>query len=88
MYFHEHPIFGVILSGLLVATGFGIGGDLHLQVQVQVETGLPLWLKDCFQCLAWIGAFITGVVAGHGFWIKNVSPKVEAWKKKRRSRKK
>lgn len=89
MHFHNHPILGFILAGLLTATGFGIGGDLHLQVENPIqEVGLPLWLKDTFQCAAWTGAFITGVVAGWGFYVKTILPAIESWKKKRRSRKK
>lgn len=84
MFFNSHPLIGLLISSALVILGFGAGGDLHMQVQPIAETGFPLWVKDLFQCIAWTGAGATGAVAVHGFWIKNITPKIQ----KRKARKK
>jgi len=88
MYFENHPLIGFLLSAILTALGFGIGGDLHLQVHAPSSGGLPDMVKDIFQCIAWSGAGVTGFVAGHGFWVKNIRPLIQNAKEKRKSSKK
>lgn len=89
MYLDNHPFVAAIVSIGLTLLGIGIGKDVHLQVAPHLlDVGLPLWIKDCFQIFAWCGAGITGMVAGHGFWMNTIVPKVKSWKQKRKSRKK
>lgn len=58
-------------------TGYKLGHtyDYHvmLQVATQHEFVLPTVVIQIFQCFAFAGAGITGLVAGHGWYKKNFS---------------
>lgn len=89
MYFESHPILGFIVSSVLVFSGFAFGGDVKILAQIhQSDPGLPMWVKDVFQCLAWSGAGITGFVAGHGWWVKNITPFIERRKNSKKHKSK
>lgn len=86
MYFDNHPFLGAIITGILTFAGYVVGGDMHVMLQVTPpDPGFPEWLKDAFQCFAWMGAGVAGFFTGYGGWLKHISPIIQ---KRKNSKKK